>query len=519
MYRCKSCNISTELFFCPNCGLVLKYPQFLEGNKNQKDRLQSYIKAIVRKALLEKVDISSFSDKDVLTNAIFSKFNEHILFLQEESDNITATNNNDSQSLISLLEELVAKCQTKDCHIAVSGKIGAGKSTLISALLGNIITFTSICSETTVLTKYRYSEQGNYIKLSYYKTDEWDVLWESVINANQNSIRNDHGDYLSEFNRLSVSEIKAKLLNQADEVLYCSSDEELQGIASKYMSCESPYHYFVKEVEIGLTVFSMPKNVVIVNALGIDDPVSYRIEHSNKYLVKSDVILLCIKADKVKLSSDELNKYADLLSLIKHKQQIYVIGTQYDIPKDFIKYWDVNTSPEFIKCFSTKSYYNSGSIAEDRLLYVSAWYYNIIHNAKNDVTFWEKEYNVDYLAEVLCRTLGTAVAYQYGIDANSLKRCMEEHFDKIESMTNLPNVSNCIVTGPIRDFDRQALRDLKNIYLNIHKRNAVYSSNYSSHSSMLTTRMIELDSIITRKHNEDELKSKSIKKLIQSLEK
>ena len=36
---------------------------------------------------------------------------------------------------------------------------------------------------------------------------------------------------------------------------------------------------------------------------------------------------------------------------------------------------------------------------------------------------------------------------------------------------------------------------------------------------MLTTRMIELDSIITRKHNEDELKSKSIKKLIQSLEK
>ena len=95
------------------------------------------------------------------------------------------------------------------------------------------------------MVKYRYSEQGNYIKLSYYKTDEWDVLWESVINANQNSIRNDHGDYLSEFNRLSVNEIKAKLLNRADEVLYCSSDEELQGIASKYMSCESPYHYFV----------------------------------------------------------------------------------------------------------------------------------------------------------------------------------------------------------------------------------------------------------------------------------
>ena len=517
MYRCKSCNISTELFFCPNCGLVLRYPQFLESDNNQKDRLQSYIKDIVRKASLEKVDVFSFSDKGVLTNAILSKFNEHILFLQEEFGNIPAINNNNPQSLISLLREFAGKYKTTDCHIAVSGKIGAGKSTLISALLGNDITFTSICSETTVLTKYRYSEKGNYIKLSYYKTHEWDALWQSATSANQNSIRNDHGDYLSEFSRFSTDKIQAQLLDRENEMFCCSSEIELKEVASKYISCESPYHYFVKEAEVGLTVYSMPKNVVIVDTLGMDDPVSYRVESSNKYLIKSDVILLCIKADKAQLSSYELKVYANLFSLVKDKQQIYIIGTQYDIPKNFTKYWNVNTSPEFIKCFSTNIYYNSENTIEDRLLYVSAWYYNIIHKAKNDVTFWENEYNVDYLAEVLCRTLGVVVAYQYGTGANSLKKCLEEHFEKIESITNLPNVFNYIVTSPIRDFDRTSLRDFKNIYLNIcNMRNATYFPNYFRHSSILITRMIELDSKITQKRNEDEFKSRSIKKLIQS---
>ena len=63
MYRCKSCNISTELFFCPHCGLILKYPQILEGDKNRKDILQSYIRDFVRKASVNKVNVSAFQTK------------------------------------------------------------------------------------------------------------------------------------------------------------------------------------------------------------------------------------------------------------------------------------------------------------------------------------------------------------------------------------------------------------------------------------------------------------------------
>ena len=108
-------------------------------------------------------------------------------------------------------------------------------------------------------------------------------------------------------------------------------------------------------------------------------------------------------------------------------------------------------------------------------------------------------------------------AFKPSIEYNLAR--VEEHFDKIEAITNLPNVSNYIVVGPIRDFDRTSLNDFKNIYQNICNRvRGIYNQNYSRHSSELTARMIELDSKIARKHNDDELKINSIKVLIKSLE-
>ena len=518
MHKCESCNISTELLFCPNCGSVLKCPQFVEGDKSRKDRLQSYIKDVVSKASAGKVNVSTFLNKGVLANAVLKKFDEHIVSLQETYGNSVSINNDQSQSVIQLLREFADKCKTTDCYIGVCGRMGSGKSTFIAALLGKDIMCKSLNSETTVLTKYRYSDSGNYIKLSYYNIHEWDSLWRSVVSANQNSIRNDDGDYLSEFNRFSTDDIKLQLLNREDEVFYASSEAELKGLISKYISCESPYHYFIKEAEIGLTVYSMPKNVVVVDTLGIDDPVSYRVDFSNKYLNKSDIILLCVKADGHLLSSYELREYANLFSYVNDKQQIYIVGTQYDIPKDFVEYWNEKTSPEFIKYFATKSYYNSASAVKDRLLHVSAWYYSIIQKAKNDSTFWENEYTVDYLAEVLCITLGTTVAYRYGTDANSLKKCLNEHIDKIESMTNLPYILNYMVLGPIKDYERNSLNDLKNIYLKIsNTKHTKYHKNLNPHNSKLITRMIEFDSKITRLHNEDDSKSKCVRKLIQSL--
>lgn len=518
MYRCESCQITTGLFFCPNCGSILRYPQFFEEDELLKRRLQTYIRNIIQDASVKKVCVSDFSNIEALTNATQSIFNSHIKYLNDTYCKNVSENNDELHSIVGLLLEFAEKLKNKDCYMAVAGKIGAGKKTIIEALLGKDFYDNKSTAETTVLTKFRYSEKGYYIKLSYYTTYEWEELWQSVVSANLDSIRNDGGDYLSEFHKSHNDEIKKLLLNREDEEFQASNEAELKELISKYTSCDSPYHFFVKEAEVGMADFSLPNNVIIVGTLGIDDPISYRVDLSNKYLKKSNIILLCIKADGHLLNSSEYEEYAKLFSCLNDKQQVYILGTQYDIPNNFAEYWNENTNPEFIKHFATKSYFNSDSAVKDRILHTSAWYYNIIQKAKNDVTFLENEYNVDYLAEVLCRTLGTTVAYQYGTDANSLKKCLNENIDKIESMTNLPYVRNYIVLGPIRDFERNSINDLKNIYIKItDTTHSKYHKTLNPRKSTLITRMIELDSKLYQQHNEDESKSKHIRKLIQSL--
>lgn len=517
MYRCQFCNISTESFFCPNCGLILRYPQSIEGDKTQKERLQSYIRHIVRKASESKSNFAGCSDKEFLSNAAWRRFGEHISFLQERYSGSAAINNEEAQYIIKLLREFADKCKTNEYHIAIAGKIGAGKSTLVSALLGNGINWTHLNPETNVLTKYRYSEKGNYIKLSYYKTHEWDALWQSAVRASQGSIRNDQEDYLSEFNKFTTNWLRDRLLDREDEVLVPSDEEELKALFDKHLSRESPYHFFVKEAEIGLTAYSMLKKVVIVNTLGMDDPVPYRAEFSNGYLVKSDLIMLCIKADEGRLSQHELKDYANLFSLVKDKEQIHILGTKFDIPKDFDEHWNENTAKEFARHFSAEPYHGSTDRLENRLHYVSAWYYNIIQKAKNEVGFWKDECNVDCLAEVLCRTLGTDIAYRHGTDADSLKECLEKHLYELEYKTNLPNVSNHIILRGIRDIEICSLNDFRNIYMDI--RNMAYSAHAPCHSlneAELATRIAELDSRIASTHNEFDFMT--INKQIRALE-
>lgn len=518
MYKCNSCNKTTESFFCPNCGLILKYPQFIENDKIQKHKLQLYVKEFVRKLSEYKIDFSKLSNKEILSKKLLSNFEEHILNLQKMYDNGSLTNRDKVFPVIKLLRELADISQTKDCQIAISGRIGAGKSTFLSSLLENDVICSCANSETSVLTKIRFSENGNYIKLTYYKTHEWDALWQCVVSANQDSIRNDNGDFLSEFQSFSTEEIKSQSLDKEDDVFYETNTVKLKGLVSKYLSNQSPYHFFIKEAEIGLSDFLMPKNVLFIETCGLDDPITYRTEISNKYLFKSDLIMLCIKANGDQLNSYELEEYTNLFSTIKNKEKICIIGTQYDIPHDFSKFWSQITYPAFSKCFSSKPFFDSLNSIENKLHYVSAWYYNILLKAQNDVGFLENECNVDYLAEVLCRNLGVSVAYNKGKDAKSLKICMIEHFEELKSMTNVSNVSNHIIGGAIRGLEKNSLKKFKDLYMNLCRMKcATHLQNRSRHVSILDNRITEIESKIVKKRKEDKLKKQNINEIIKSL--
>ena len=227
--RCKHCNISTELFFCPNCGLVLRYPQFLEGEKKQKDRLQLYIKDIVQKALSAKVTVSTLADKEVLTNSVLSTFNEHILLLQEAYGNITAKSNDESQSIIRLLRDLADKSKAPDCHLVVSGKIGAGKSTFLKILSGEV----DSTSGEVIIGK---GERLSVLLQNHNAYDEYSVI-DTVIMGDKELY--DINKNISD--RLVNWEKGNSVVNDALERIYGSNASKISDLSPELASANKAY--------------------------------------------------------------------------------------------------------------------------------------------------------------------------------------------------------------------------------------------------------------------------------------
>lgn len=530
MNKCKKCNISTELFFCPNCGDILVYPEFIRDDKLQESRLQSYIKSIITEASAKKIKISSYTERGTLSDAVFRKYFEHILFLQElcSYENVSQIFHSSGQSMIESMKDFAIRCKTNECQIAIAGTIKAGKSMFINAILGREIASTHPTPETAALTKFRYSEKGDYVKVIYYTKEEWDLLWKSVMNANINSIRNDQEDFLTEYNSLKADDYKSQLLDKSEDVFVPRDYNELKNIITKYTSSKYPHHFFAKEVEVGLSSFKMPKNVVFVDTPGLNDPVSFRTDITRRYLHSASVVLLCVKAASAELRASELEDIAILFSELRYsKNRIYLFGTQYDTPTHFSKYWDESTKPEFIKYLSGKSYFGSKENAENKILPVSAWYYNIVQRAKKDEDFWNDESNVDYLAEILSRCLGRQRANQYGTHNDALKKCLLENITEIESKTNVPNIINIIMSGPIKDAEKIILEDIKDIYSNVCDNLVEISANASSlkleainirHSTDLKARIAALDKDIQEKTKNRKKNVESINLILNSLQ-
>lgn len=517
--KCCYCNGSTELFFCPKCGCILKYPNFVKDDKSLEGGLQSCVKSLVKDANDKGINITEFADVQVLSDEVFREYYKQILILQDAPARINRQLYQDRHSIIELMKTFADKCKNSDCLIAIAGRTGSGKSTFINALLGNDFFITEPSNGISVLTKIRHSRKSNYIKISYYKTDEWDQLWNSAISANWDSIRNENEGFLFEYGKLDADVLRSQLLDKHDEIIFPSNDNELKKLISSYLSYNNPHRFFVKEIEIGLSSYPIPKNVVLVDTLGIDYTVPYRTFFSNQYISAANIILFCVKAANADLHPSEINAISKLFSLTKSKDQVYLIGSQYDIPNDFPRYWKEKTYPEFIKQLSAISFYGSEYAMSNRLFPISAWYYYIIQKAKNETTFGNNECDVDYLAEVLCRCLGNSVAYQYGTDSKALKRCMNEHLPELESMTNMPYVIDYFIQDPIREYNKNSNEYLQNVYLSlINKIRKQITPQESIYSSKLMSEMLAFDSKRIQNDIERTAKSTSINATLLSFQ-
>lgn len=474
--KCKYCNHESQMFFCPNCGKVIEYPSFIKDDAKRERQIAEFVLDMVTDANRKRIEVSKLIDNGALAEAIYRKYFEHVTFLQLLCDRpeIKHYFEKDGVNSFESMGDFGHLCMTCECQIAILGTVKAGKSMFINSILGREIASSYPTPETAALTKFRFSPTKDYVKVTFYTDAEWKLLWESVMEATENSYRNNKEDFLSEYSKHNADSLKQQLLNKEDLIFYPRDYEELRKTVSRYTSAQFAEHFFAKEVEIGLTEFNVPKNVVFVDTPGLNDPVKFRSDVTKRYLHSANVILLCISADRATIDSKELKQVAEIFSKIRYaRERLYVIGTKYDIPENFINYWNDHTKPEFKKILSAKYFFGDSNIADWRILPVSAWYYNMIQKTVADDGVWDNDELYDSLDTMLTKCLGARNIGKI-VDANkdkSTEEVMKIIFNNsvktLQEKTNVPVVAETLMSGPIAESEDIITKDIKTEYQEI----------------------------------------------------
>lgn len=270
--------------------------------------------------------------------------------------------------MIKNMERFLKMCSDPEFHIALVGTIKAGKSTLINALLGYEYASTEVTPETAALTKFKKADT-NYVRVSFYTEQEWLKLWKNAIDAKA-------AVFLEEFKSLRADTEKNKWIGNSKRKFECNTKEELIQELSRWTSSKSPVHYFVKEVEVGLSDFDLPEGVVLVDTPGLDDIVEYRSNITRDYIDRANAVLVCVKADA--LTGQEMNTIYSVFSNVRyHPEKVFIIATQLDTLNRPEENWKLQEK-EWLKHLKGKGAFGSEKMAEKNTIPVSAYLYTLL---------------------------------------------------------------------------------------------------------------------------------------------
>ena len=148
-----------------------------------------------------------------------------------------------NSAVVQKITDFLSLCRNPDFQIAFVGTIKTGKSTLINALLGKNYASMDVTPETAALTKFRASPR-DYVKIIFYNQAEWDKLWASrTVGAT---------DFMREYEELQGDKHKGKWINHAP-IYKQMANEEIQDELKIWSSSKRVEHYFVKEIEVGIS--------------------------------------------------------------------------------------------------------------------------------------------------------------------------------------------------------------------------------------------------------------------------
>lgn len=413
----------------------------------------------------------------------------------------------DSSDIVEKIEQFLTMCRKPDFEIAFVGAVKAGKSTLINALLGRNYASTDPNPETAVLTKFRSSEQ-DYVNVKFYSSKEWAELWKSVTREvnrivstyKKINIPNALEDYLNLTMESFISKYRKEDRTQVEELymeldankflqLYKDLDaksymkewigkddlckqmqnNEIEEELKKWSSSHSAVHFFVKEIEVGISSLSkdFPKQVVFVDTPGLFDPVAFRSQISIDYIHSANAVLVCVKAED--LHGEEVKTVESVFSFSGHKRnKVFVIATNWDKLNNVVIDWDKRYN-YMINSFTGKAFFPSKAMAQSNILYAASYHYNLCRDYNSLRSAQKNEINIlmmkiqtaiedcqDRNVQVPENIKALADAELGMLSPSDLKRMME--------ITNIQVVNNVIVTELVNQYAELLYSDIKNLY-------------------------------------------------------
>lgn len=275
------------------------------------------------------------------------------------------------------LKRMQARCADSEFHIALVGAIKAGKSTLINALLDAELASTEVTPETASLTKFRAAKGRSYVTVSFYSADEWCNCWESA--------QKNHAEvFMEEYRSLNADQYKPSWLDHAPVQQECDSLASLREEIRRWTSSKSPEHYFVKEVEVGLTGIDLPTEVVFVDTPGLDDVVEYRSNITRDYIDRANAVLVCVNATT--LRGEELRTISSVFANTRyHPEKVFIVATQIDRLNNPQKDW-AKQSAEWLKYLKGVDCFDDAKLAEQNLIPVSGYLYAMLKKAGDSLS-------------------------------------------------------------------------------------------------------------------------------------
>lgn len=456
--KCSNCKseITNDLYLCPHCGAVnaAESIQNVSLLNDYANKLQMLMKSV---GTAQHTEIAW----DLTVNQYVQKM-EKLKVVLSQPEFAKAS----GERLIKRIGGFVERCKDPVFHIAFVGTIKAGKSTLINALLGRNLASTSVTPETAVLTKFK-SAKEDYVKVSFYTSAEWAQLW--------SSISNNADVFKQEYAALHAEEEKSEWLDH-ETITKTVGNDALEAEIERWTSSKHVEHYFVKEVEIGLSDFAMPEQIVFVDTPGLDDAVKYRSDVTRAYIDRANAVFACVRSDA--LTGGELNiLYRIFSNSSDNPDKIFILGTQWDSLNNPEEDWKKQKA-EWAKYLSGSSCYGNIQTAQRNIVYVAAY----LKNLCRDYTKLGKDE----------RKALMSIALKFDV----MPMDIEEHLEELMEKSNVSEVHRRIEQDIVPKYKEFLMKDIVSNYQAISAEiRQFFEETRDSQNEVLQTSMKSADEI------------------------